>query len=992
MKNFVIINGTNSNTITGLAINELPPITKPQLRVLTEEIDGRDGDITTPLGYSAYDKTFTIGLFGNGYDINDIVSFFNDSGTIVFSNEPDKYYKFETIAQIDYESLLKFKTASITIHCQPFKYPTEEEEIEIAYQHITGDGENITINNTAKDMPLGIEPKGNTSQYSTTGKNLFKDLPNGTLNGVTLTYNEDGSYTLNGTCTLGANFEIGSVSLTSGDYSLQCKYVGTMPNDYNARCQVYEVSTGFNLSVLNNDTNNYVKVLSLNSDTTNAYLRIRIQQGHNYKNVKLYPLLVKGNYTSETIGDFEPYTGGATPRPDYPQQIHEVSGDNEVVVCGKNITNVDTYVQGFINGSGAYGSTGVSSFTNQDGTIAITTSISNRGAVSDYIEIKPNTSYIFSFTKIGTMETYTRLVWYDENKVFISRNQQATYLTSPSNAKYVRVAIELAEVGTLSIKELQLEQNTSSTTYEPYGDTYEIDLGVENLFGTSVIQGAVDISSVATSTTRLRTNDFIAVKPNTNYVCSFKGNANDYDIHCFTSNEFPRSSEIGWKSNGTYFTTPSTCNYIMITFRKSDNSTITTDDISNIQLEEGTKANSYSEYGTTPIKMRGIGTYEDYFTKNTGKNLFDNTNYLKGYYYSSNGLTQLANWGIFYVKCNANETFTISGLKNYPSAYMAQVDNNKDFVSTIVVRTNADKYTITSTMEGYIGVSFVWSESAYGSELDTMQIEKGNQATVYEPYGTGQWCKYNVIGKVVLDGSESGWGYYGTYFYLPLNTLKWQQAGYAQNGCSNRFIIGALTTNGKMLLRNQGTQGTSEINLRQDDYNSSTINDFKTWLGTHNTIVYYPLNNPYLSLITDDTLKTQLDNIQNAYSYDTQTNILQTNNDKPFLISYDAITKGTNEAEIENIGNIYSKPTLDIKGTGIVHIYKDNVEILQVDLTDNNNIVIENMNAYDPSTNQLMNRKVIGNYNNITLPSGTTTLRVSGDLTKMTISNYSRWL
>ena len=77
MKNFVIINGVNSNTINGLGINELPPISKPSMRVLTEEIDGRDGDITTNLGYSAYDKTITIGLFGTGYDINDIISFFN---------------------------------------------------------------------------------------------------------------------------------------------------------------------------------------------------------------------------------------------------------------------------------------------------------------------------------------------------------------------------------------------------------------------------------------------------------------------------------------------------------------------------------------------------------------------------------------------------------------------------------------------------------------------------------------------------------------------------------------------------------------------------------------------------------------------------------------------------------------------------------------------------------------------------------------------------
>ena len=94
MRNYVIINGVNSNTKTGLAIKELPPISKPAIRTNTETIDGRDGDIVTRLGYSAYDKQIEIGLF-NTFDIDEIIAFFNQSGTITFSNETDKYYRFE---------------------------------------------------------------------------------------------------------------------------------------------------------------------------------------------------------------------------------------------------------------------------------------------------------------------------------------------------------------------------------------------------------------------------------------------------------------------------------------------------------------------------------------------------------------------------------------------------------------------------------------------------------------------------------------------------------------------------------------------------------------------------------------------------------------------------------------------------------------------------------------------------------------------------------
>lgn len=131
MRNYVIINGVNSTTINGLAINEMPPITKPSIRTNTEEIDGRDGDIVTRLGYSAYDKEMTIGLYGS-YDLDEIMSYFNQSGTIIFSTESDKYYNFEILEQIDYEKLLKFKTATITMHCQPFKYEVNETPITLS--------------------------------------------------------------------------------------------------------------------------------------------------------------------------------------------------------------------------------------------------------------------------------------------------------------------------------------------------------------------------------------------------------------------------------------------------------------------------------------------------------------------------------------------------------------------------------------------------------------------------------------------------------------------------------------------------------------------------------------------------------------------------------------------------------------------------------------------------------------------------------------------
>lgn len=129
MINEIFLGGVSSKNIKGLIIQTLPPISKPKMRTKIEEINGKDGDNVTYLGFSAYDKSFSIGL-SSEYNIDEIIDFFNTEGTVTFSNEPDKYYNYTIFEGIDFERLIRFKTATVTMHVQPFKYSLFEEPIE----------------------------------------------------------------------------------------------------------------------------------------------------------------------------------------------------------------------------------------------------------------------------------------------------------------------------------------------------------------------------------------------------------------------------------------------------------------------------------------------------------------------------------------------------------------------------------------------------------------------------------------------------------------------------------------------------------------------------------------------------------------------------------------------------------------------------------------------------------------------------------------------
>ena len=142
--NTIIWKGVPSTDIEGLLISELPPISKPPMRVKETMIDGRDGSIIEELGYEPYNKAVTIGLRGS-FDINRVIKYFTGEGEIIFSNEPDKVYTAKVIDQIDYDRLLRFRKAVVRFRVQPYKQKYNEAYTET--QTATAEGTSIAVTN-----------------------------------------------------------------------------------------------------------------------------------------------------------------------------------------------------------------------------------------------------------------------------------------------------------------------------------------------------------------------------------------------------------------------------------------------------------------------------------------------------------------------------------------------------------------------------------------------------------------------------------------------------------------------------------------------------------------------------------------------------------------------------------------------------------------------------------------------------------------------------
>lgn len=600
-------------------------------------------------------------------------------------------------------------------------------------------------------------------------------------------------------------------------------------------------------------------------------------------------------------------TQDGTPTPDSPQDIHTISGDNKVVVNGKNIFDKNmTTTPGYISDTGVNGGSAGTYHT------------------TDFIPIVPNTSYVYSgATNIGG--NHSRC-YYDINKNFISgikHNSQNPFInTSPANAYYMKESIDIANIGNL-----QIEVGNTATTYEPYtSQEADINLKSKNLLNYGKIEStALNVGIVADTNGEVYDATPTGDSRGWNYASSnwyVNLEAGTYtislDIKTQTTNA--NASINVYKSDGVITGTPlANKSNVSLNFTLTEATNIGImaklyDAVFKIMLNKGSTAEEWKPY-YEPLEYCKIGNYEDKFIRNSGKNLFD-INATR----TNNNTTNSVNGNVLTVTATSswasmdylnillpNNTYTLSF--DWKSSTTLTGTDARIYVYNNPTATGSIGAISPTGTSGHLTLTFTNTNNAISLrfspnnsatvkttsiDFSNIQINQGNTEVSYEPYGSNEWYIKKNIGKVVLDGTETNWAMYGESgkrkwylwqaYFINKNIPK-PFTNYIDK--SNRFkvsqyISGAWTNN--MF----GWHTSANALLFDTDFGES-LSDWTTWLASNNVIVYYAYRTPTYTKITE-TLAEQLEYVyQLLKSYKGVTNISQVNNDLAFELDVEAV-------------------------------------------------------------------------------------------------------
>lgn len=181
--------------------------------------------------------------------------------------------------------------------------------------------------------------------------------------------------------------------------------------------------------------------------------------------------------------------------------------------------------------------------------------------------------------------------------------------------------------------------------------------------------------------------------------------------------------------------------------------------IKDVQLEKGSKATEYEQYGTMPSeefssKIRNVGDNGNLYDK-------DNPNILDTPIDTSGlGRNVKNTYKTVWIPCKPNTTYTVSkkydATKNrFALAYTSEEPNYSQQVEGYVSNAYTNVMTITTNSTAKYLIAYVWiagGSNTYQEMLDSIKIERGVQATADSGYGCGN-IEINTVNKNLLDQS-----------------------------------------------------------------------------------------------------------------------------------------------------------------------------------------------------------------------------------------------
>ena len=494
-------------------------------------------------------------------------------------------------------------------------------------QHQIKTGKEVSINNTLNTYIEEAKLSKLSTQYTTTGKNQIglSDTSSTTTSNITYSITNN-VLSLNGTASAKINITALFNLTTTAKKTLKI-YIdsGTFTSG----------AVGISLRNSNDTQTDYIQINqgSLSGEKTLTltgldHIYLYITSGSAFSNAKIRFSLMD-NY-SDT---YEPYTNGASPNPDYPQEVKVVNGYRNLLEPtltndGTNIlkSGADITID---NDEFVFTATGADMYFGQ--LTASGNNYSNNLGV--LIDIGNATTISFLITNDLFNKNY--ITCYDSSKVSLGHSGKITTsngtYTLKTGTKYIsiRFGYEGATVGEIYKTKVLIVLGTEILPYVSYGNNYVYTyITGKNLFNKNAISTGKIVgrdNGVLSNNNSYGATEFIPVKPNTKITFT---NFNVWYTACYDENK----NYIGYMTNTATMTTLQNTAYIR--------ASILLTNLNTGQIELGETATTYEAFkgGKTLIPLNnnfigGIGDYKDqlivdknghcYLNKKIGKVVLD---------------------------------------------------------------------------------------------------------------------------------------------------------------------------------------------------------------------------------------------------------------------------------------------------------------------------------------------------------------------------------